>query len=148
MKKKRELEAVAVQEASQETEQFKVKLKQCQSDMETLKAGMKIAELAIEEGNNEFSQCLDSRSIDRKDIRLKLQMCAQSKLDMGLKRKASLAEEIVVVEKQIKKLDDTIKKTIAFFLCMKLILCLYRRPSNKMYYLQKSCFKKIALKDL
>ena len=50
MEKKREFEAVAVQEASQEKEQFKVKLKQSHSNMETLKAGMKIAELTVEEG--------------------------------------------------------------------------------------------------
>ena len=50
MKTKREMEMIAVQETSQEKDQFKVQLKQCESDIETLKAGIKLAELALEGG--------------------------------------------------------------------------------------------------
>ena len=57
---------------------------------------------SVEEGNAELACCLQSFSLNRK-----LLQEAQSKIDMGVKRKQELNNEIKILEKKRKSMESS-----------------------------------------
>ena len=60
-----------------------------------------MAEASVEEGNANLAQCLKSSTLGRKGIQ-----SAQSKIDMGVKRKQELTHEIEILVKKRKKIGS------------------------------------------
>lgn len=71
-----------------------------QQDIVILSTGIEVAEKSVIEGNQALSECLKSKSLDRKTIQ-----AIQSKIEMGIKRKIELTKEIESLQSKKKKLD-------------------------------------------
>ena len=100
-RKKKAAASAASQAEEQNKSNKKVKLQQHKGDLVTLKKGVKAAENVIREGSEDVSKCLSTKCMDK----TKLLTC-QSKIDVGLKRKNELDEEVKIVEKKIKSLEN------------------------------------------
>ena len=104
LEKERSQKRKAEVEANKKKEEDKNKkldlIKECQIDLKTLKAGIKVAEDVISVGNAELGEVLKKKPFN--EPRLKL---CQTKIDMGLKWKNELQSEVTAVEKKIKKMN-------------------------------------------
>ena len=108
LEEKRKRDAATVLEATtskeKEKENLKEKLRKHKNDLLTLKDGIKSAEEVVNEGNRDLADVLKGKSMDKH----KLKIC-QSKIDMGLKRKAELDTEVKIVEKQVETIQKKLK---------------------------------------
>ena len=68
--------------------------------MRFIRTAIGIADQSVVEGNDNLSCCIRSKTLDRKKIEQ-----AQAKIDMGIKRKAELVSEMVLIEKKKSKLE-------------------------------------------
>ena len=87
----------SVKEASQKKE----KLEQFDRDISTLKAGIDAAEMSIVSGNVELSELIRDKHMSREKLAQ-----AQTKIEMGLKRKSDLQAEINNITERKRKLLD------------------------------------------
>ena len=63
--------------------------------------GICIAEESIDEENREFKELLSKKNATRKDLQR-----AQSKIEMGIKRRAELLTEETILKKRLKELEE------------------------------------------
>lgn len=94
---KEKADAHAEKEAAMATQREKELKEQANNELTFLKTAINIAEISISEGNDEFQACMNCTNLNRK----KLQQ-AQAKIDMGLKRKATLLTQMETLEKKKK----------------------------------------------
>ena len=71
--------------------------KEIEHDILLMKSGITIAEDSVEAGNKELDACLRSVNLDRNKL-----ISAQSKINMGVKRKGELPYELVILKKKLK----------------------------------------------
>ena len=90
-------EAVALEQKDKEKTE---KLREIDVDMRFIRTAIGIADQSVVEGNDNLSCCIRSKTLDRKKIEQ-----AQAKIDMGIKRKAKLVSEMVLIEKKKSKLE-------------------------------------------
>ena len=90
-------EAVALEQKDKEKTE---KLREIDVDMRFIRTAIGIADQSVVEGNDNLSCCIRSKTLDRKKIEQ-----AQAKIDMGIKRKAELVSEMVLIEKKKSKLE-------------------------------------------
>ena len=63
--------------------------------------GICIADESVDEGNREFKELLSKKNATRKDLQR-----AQSKIEMGIKRRAELLTEETILKKRLKELEE------------------------------------------
>ena len=71
--------------------------KEIEHDILLMKSGITIAEDSVDAGNKELEACLRSVNLDRNKL-----ISSQSKISMGVKRKAELAYELDILKKKLK----------------------------------------------
>lgn len=96
LKAKKEKEAATALEVASTDVKLKEELRQHKNDLETLKADINNAESVLKEGNKELSVLLKVKNVDR----TKMKIC-QTKMDMAIKRKDELEEEVKTLEREI-----------------------------------------------
>ena len=101
----KEAEAVkAKKEAATENKKISKKqeeLEKMNRDISSLNTGILIADKSVVEGNAELSNCLQSKSLNREKIQQ-----AQSKIEMGVKRKLELVKAIEIVKAKKERLQE------------------------------------------
>ena len=82
--------------------------KEHSKELETVKTvqsqtenGICIANDSVDEGNREFKELLSKKNATRKDLQR-----AQSKIEMGIKRRAELLTEETILKKRLKELEE------------------------------------------
>ena len=105
---KEELKKKEEKQKQKEEEEQAALRKQNEKEVETIKAallqiknGLSVADESVEEGNKNFKDLLSKKNSTRKDLQR-----AQSKIEMGLKRRAELSAEEEVLKKKLKELED------------------------------------------
>ena len=91
LEEKRQLEVAANKKVEEEKNEKKDVLK---------KAGIKVSEDVVLEGNQELGEIMKKKPFNEK----KLKLC-HAKIDMGLKRKNELQTEVGIVEKKMQKVE-------------------------------------------
>ena len=105
LNEKRKAEVEANKKKEEETKGKLDQVREAWVDLKMLKANIKVAEEVVTEGNTELGEILKKKPFNEK----KLKFC-RTKIDMGLKWKSELESEVAVVEKKIKKIQDSIKE--------------------------------------
>lgn len=95
---KAEKEAAAANEKMSKNQEELAKMER---DIDALNTGISIADKSIVDGNAELSNCLQSKSLSRGKIQQ-----AQSKIEMGVKRKAELLKVIEIVKAKKGRLQE------------------------------------------
>ena len=79
--------------------QVKDAVSEVENEIRFLKKGIEVAEMSVEEGNHEFGEAMERKTLNRDKIVL-----CQSKITMGLKRKSELNEDLRKLEEKKMKL--------------------------------------------
>ena len=98
-KEKKRIEALEAAKLSDEKEAKRAEKKQQEKDRDTLKEGIVVAEEVLNEVNLELGHACKGKALDPK----KVKRC-QIKISMAMARKRQLEEEVLVLEKKIRKL--------------------------------------------
>ena len=102
LQKKRDEEELERKRKEEKDARSKVEdeLAQLKRDKDVIKKGIEIAEKSIESGNAEMGTLIRSNVFKREKL-----IGAQCKIEMGVKRKAELLEEMKVIDCKIAKLE-------------------------------------------
>ena len=103
-KMKRKDEAVHVENAKKKKDELAAELNELKCKALSLKKDVIAAHEVSKEGNLELAKCLQ-KSMDKDQLRR-----CQMKIDMGLKRKEKLDEEVDAVEKKIAKVEGKLRR--------------------------------------
>lgn len=98
-KKKLEEQIKVDREKQEAVKKAKDAVSDIDNDISFVKRGIEVAEKSIEEGNLELGVVMKRKSLNRDKL-----VCCQSKIDMGLKRKAELQDDLKKLEEKKKKL--------------------------------------------
>lgn len=102
-KKKEESERKEKERVESEKNSAKEVINEMERDREMILKGIEVAEKSLKEGHDDLEQSLKCKSLNRDSLNV-----AQSKISMGMKRKAELSTDLAKLDEAIKKIKKDI----------------------------------------